>query len=1509
MGTKVNAEAAALSTPVAGFKTERADLGRSLQMEEPVSETLALEKSRTATSAQPSPPPTSPNDPPTIGHRFSKTSVETGDRGRMPLQLKLKIGQSNDKYEQEADRVAEQVVSMSHTEPANRKPTSRQLVGSFVQPAIVQRVCSDCEAEEETIQAKKEIGRSLLQISEIEAQLKASKSRGKPLSKNTRALMEPKLGYDFSGVRVHTDSSSAQLNKTLNAQAFTHRQDVYFGSGKYSPGSLTGKRLLAHELTHVVQQNTANNSGQRLQRDLEPAPSTTESSSSIITSQTSPAPAGLSVNMDGLRLLPTAQSAFRTGVKVRQALEIVLSRLVGDQYSVELVDELYTRLITDGWRGLGRLAGDATEGEQIPPFTIFLQDALQIIAWLESVKQLQVHLTNNQRDLLSYGVAASAAWHDINLPEVAREIDAPFPQWYNETLFRQQIAGNIRLLRQYVETTTAYHAERNSANRQRVINALIDIALEFEYTSSILEAIRADSSLTAHHIYQALWPSPSPEDATAPVPTVVAPSNRAPNGVIAAAFLAFVHSQSNLAVQSFTDSAARQELMDRFGRFLGRSLSSSSEGDQQVTESPSTANAPPYASRLQVSPSLSGPPGGAQFEASAAADYRFIMQILFPDVFAAFTAYSFDWNYVRIPDDQISSSVDTRPQKPTHGDIAAHRFRRAGRYALEDVQTLFSGLGPAGIGATSLVTANAILRFAGTGIRLGFEVLTMPSSEKSIVFPEPGVYLVRSKAVPRQDGDAEVLRPPSVAFQPVIVRDPREIVEDRVQQGAAASARDFSRMLELRELLSQPVSHANETDLRRELDQLERALSSVGGSFEVQREQILEYLNSLPTGSAEKPQVLKQLEQLDALITLRKDRANGRDLTAAEPLTASFISDEGRSIRLTMEAVFQSDSPNETTYWVSDLTTANSSQDTGTGRTRPLAIMNAITSILQGYAGYGRGHVSVQIDGQTYTRRIAASLGSLFNEALENVTLALSIAIVAAAPFTGGASIVLLLPVGAVGAIPSAYRLINRSADDTLRLDMATVMDVVNLVGGIAGLGHAATPLRMVNVGRAFMVVGLGTDGLGMLMIPVGIMSQISALEGLPPGERAARIMEILGQAMLNAGIMAGGALAQRARQQRMESHSSRPQTPSSADSTTPGRSRIEGSTLDGNGRLRFTEDGRILRCSSPCVELENRYSRELANDPMFRRRLDQLKANFEGVDPTDFRTLERLFSELQRLESNLEGARVLRTSTLTPARTEFPDYQADLMTIENQLAVAGRTDMVEVINDVARSQSQQRRITGFEHWIEDARGRSPAEVVDEVAALFEVRNILREASDTGLTIRIGEDSQTAGKSFDIIGDRLSGGTLRTDFRLEMKRRRTPVDDGSHLIAGITHAAEKIPRAVRNDPRQLPSGNLEGGLVVQWPPAPVALGGGAQKIYRADGAYGVRRSGQRVEDVNFNRNLLDDLVDQHLNKFEYDNPVEFVHRGVILDQNGNRLFEITNTTVGNRPSVWTWRPL
>ncbi len=87
--------------------------------------------------------------------------------------------------------------------------------------------------------------------------IQSKRGGGAPLDDTARRTLEPSLGADFSDVRVHTDGQADSLNRAVKAEAFTTGKDIFFSSGKYNPGSSDGQKLLAHELTHVVQQQNA----------------------------------------------------------------------------------------------------------------------------------------------------------------------------------------------------------------------------------------------------------------------------------------------------------------------------------------------------------------------------------------------------------------------------------------------------------------------------------------------------------------------------------------------------------------------------------------------------------------------------------------------------------------------------------------------------------------------------------------------------------------------------------------------------------------------------------------------------------------------------------------------------------------------------------------------------------------------------------------------------------------------------------------------------------------------------------------------------------------------------------------------------------------------------------------------------------------------------------------------------------------------------------------------------
>lgn len=223
---------------------------------------------------------------------FFKAQKESGFFGFQP---KLKIGEPGDKYEQEADKVAYQVVQSSnerqgffgnsgffgqinHSKNIQEKPLA-ETVSPLVQrqeeeeeelqmkqiqkqeeeeelqmqPLKEEEEMIQPQQEEEEIQANRENSTSV--NTSIENKLNSNSGAGTKMDASTRSEMETGFGTDFGSVNIHTGSAAVQMSQQLGAQAFTHGNNIYFNKGKYNPQSRQGKHLLAHELTHTLQQS------------------------------------------------------------------------------------------------------------------------------------------------------------------------------------------------------------------------------------------------------------------------------------------------------------------------------------------------------------------------------------------------------------------------------------------------------------------------------------------------------------------------------------------------------------------------------------------------------------------------------------------------------------------------------------------------------------------------------------------------------------------------------------------------------------------------------------------------------------------------------------------------------------------------------------------------------------------------------------------------------------------------------------------------------------------------------------------------------------------------------------------------------------------------------------------------------------------------------------------------------------------------------------------------------
>jgi hypothetical protein len=185
---------------------------------------------------------------------------------KLPIQTKLTVNQPGDAFEQEADQVADQVMRL----PAPRLQRAQCACGGAAGPD------GECAACKQKRLAGLGLSRAAMAAPANTPHLappivqQTLQAPGQPLDATTRSLMEARFGMDFGGVRVHTNEQAAASAKAVNARAYTVGQNVVFGAGEYEPNTLSGRRLLAHELSHTLQQARTTRPAFGVQRQQQP---------------------------------------------------------------------------------------------------------------------------------------------------------------------------------------------------------------------------------------------------------------------------------------------------------------------------------------------------------------------------------------------------------------------------------------------------------------------------------------------------------------------------------------------------------------------------------------------------------------------------------------------------------------------------------------------------------------------------------------------------------------------------------------------------------------------------------------------------------------------------------------------------------------------------------------------------------------------------------------------------------------------------------------------------------------------------------------------------------------------------------------------------------------------------------------------------------------------------------------------------------------------------------------
>jgi Domain of unknown function (DUF4157) len=1084
------------------------------------------------------------------------------------LQAKLTVSAPDDPYEREADAVADRVMRMA--DPA--------FVGSA--PAAVQRKCAcggratcTCEEDEEKpIQAKRVPSVDPAAPVHATAAAHATKNGGAPLPTAVRSYFEPRFGYDFSDVQVHADAEAAIATRAIQARAYTLGRNILFGAGEYAPSMETGRRLLAHELTHVVQQGIGREtpSGTMLghesherEADRSPSRALTGGTVRALTpyrgsapqlapaAPTMPPAAEMRAWLSRFKFVPVAGSTLKPGLADRQFYAMVVRRLLDTQYVLGFGEQVYDARAQNFalWTGGEKVAQG---GETFPTLNVDPEGLLEIIQEIAKAGKT-VTLQPDKQEILNLGIAAEQATNMLIIGGGNR--------WFSNDLKIAMMGSRAALLRTLWKALLKDKVDLLSISNlgTESLDAAMNLLSSLVPAADAIDAIRADPSLTNHPIYRKLWPSKAAKDAgpagsisskpdtsglVDPYAAPVAAADQVPVFSTAVGVMTYFETQPTLIAdavkwkpaETIAAAAARRELLDRYGEVEGATNITSvdpSKQSQTLQDTPSIYNTPPYPATLSAYPQIVFP----TYDASTKGEYAFTMTLQFTNPFAFFLPHQYKFEKIAIPKADVKGAAKAAGPLPAGEEPSTWR-RLEGRLAKDadydqaDVDRYWGGLryrmGPPGV-SIDPIAINSALRVTGTLIKTTlFEGVGDPYEVGRFTFDQEGAYLIRATSHFDAGPNAKQRRPPSIAYHPVFAREPALYAQGKLDELLLDQEAAKKRLEEIADQWDDPW--ADRAQLADDKEKLTAMTGDVPAMLEYQKKTLAKQ-KAASTDKYEQDRIQDSIDVIDKILKNRKDRGI---TVGAERLFGVFVSSAtGQAAYLlleTQDVTAETDKANadKPRSWIVNDATAPSGRSTvGTGPDKESAILDGVKQIFD-KGDYGRGNASVKI-GNVVKEIVVMTVGpgAVFKEAMGNIATILSIAAVAAAPFTDGASLVLLVPAGVIGAVPSAYRLIERGIDHNLYVDMETAMDIVNIVGAAVGVGAEAQAAKkaFTLASGALLLVGVANAGTGIFLMGAQLVKQIRSLDDLPESLRSAAMLEILGSAMLNAGIMIGGML------------------------------------------------------------------------------------------------------------------------------------------------------------------------------------------------------------------------------------------------------------------------------------------------------------------------------------------------------------------------------------------------
>jgi subtilisin family serine protease len=518
-----------------------------------------------------------------------------------------------------------------------------------------------------------------------------------------------------------------------------------------------------------------------------------------------------------------------------------------------------------------------------------------------------------------------------------------------------------------------------------------------------------------------------------------------------------------------------------------------------------TANAPPFPSHLRTSldesragNDLSAIPVGATLHCQ--------MIVNFDAVSDAFGAQYY-WEVLKIEQGAEGAEKLEKTSYARKWTVLKSKVSRQIDYTAADHERA---------GHSDFTVTLGGLRVLGSSIKGVLSAAMEDQDEREVVLKETGLFRVRcivSRPGPEHKG--AVLRAPSIAF-----------ADCRVVEGMSLSSDTATKAF----VSAEDISLGVDALLQQQLNALETALKQPARS-------------EIAFGPKAREQAQKQIENLKARLQRRRAEFTRR-APGVTPfrLVASLVLDDGPTIALAVEAAeLPGAGSGTTTVVVVDSTIADGRVDSAPGKSRIEAVIAALKLVLEhGDSKYGRGYCTVIIpidtgdvewDRQTF--RVNKASKGLLSEFIEGMSLLVSVLAIVAAPFTGGASLALLIPAGLIGIVPSAFRLADRHSQGTLRWNLETALDLVDVLGGFFGIaGKAGAALKLTRLSKGFMIadqsLGVGGVVLGNEQFFRQI-EEISKDDKMLPAQKRFAIAMAVSNKLLSDGIAAGAHLARHA--------------------------------------------------------------------------------------------------------------------------------------------------------------------------------------------------------------------------------------------------------------------------------------------------------------------------------------------------------------------------------------------